>query len=70
MIRVRVLETIARKLKEDGTFNLRQGQKVHDVSPAKTVELEIKLEQKKYKHKFEVELEWGNDAGDQTLTIE
>lgn len=62
------LESIAKKLREDGTFTLTHSGKDHEVAPASMVELEIKLEQKGDEHKFELELEWresdkGKDAG-------
>ena len=62
------LESIAKKLREDGTFTLTHGGKAHEVTPASAVELEIKLEQRGDETKFELELEWresdkGKDAG-------
>ena len=62
------LETLAKKLREDGTFTLTQGGQNHGVTPASTVELEIKLEKEHDKYSFEVELEWrdgdkGHDSG-------
>lgn len=62
------LETLAKKLKEDGTFTLSHGGQHHGVTPASSVELEIKLEKEQEKYKFEIELEWkdgdqGTDSG-------
>lgn len=63
-------ETIAKKLKEEGSFTLtHNGQKI-DITPASTVELEIKVEVKNEKKKFELELEWIEGAADTTLTID
>jgi len=62
------LETLAKKLREDGTFTLTHDGVHHGVTPASEVELEIKLEKEQDKYKFEVELEWregekGTDSG-------
>lgn len=63
------LETLAIKLKEDGTFVLTQGEKIHEVTPSSTVELQVKLEKKKDKYKLEVELEWKDDVEGIKLSI-
>lgn len=64
------LETVAKKLREEGTFTLNQGEKSHDVTPAEIVELEVKLEKKRDKNKFEVELEWRDGQKGSSLSIE
>lgn len=52
------LESLAKKLREDGTFTLTHGGKSHEVTLAPRVEVEIKLERKGNKTKFDLELEW------------
>lgn len=61
------LETLAKKLREEGTFTLTHGDKTHEVAPSSTVELEVKLEKQNDKNKFEVELEWRD--GDETSNL-
>lgn len=63
------LETVAKKLREEGTFTLTQGEKTHEVTPASSVELEIKLEKQGDKHSFEVEIEWREGAKNSSLSI-
>ncbi len=62
------LESVAKKLREDGTFTLTHNGKAHEVTPASAVKLEIKLEQQGDETKLELELEWresdkGKDVG-------
>lgn len=64
------LETIAKKLREEGTFTLTQGNDSYDVTPAEIVELEVKLEKEKNKNKFELELEWHDGNKGSSLTID
>lgn len=64
------LETIAKKLKEEGTFTLTHNGKNIEITPSSTVELEIKVEKVQDKHKFEIELEWTEGKEDSTLRIE
>lgn len=64
------LETLAKKLREDGTFTLTHGGKSHEVTPAETVELEVTFEKKNNKHQLEVEIEWRDDGKDTKLTID
>lgn len=63
-------ETIAKKLKEEGSFTLTHNGKTFDIKPSSTVELEIKVEIEGDKKKFELELEWVEGEKDTTLTIE
>lgn len=63
------LETIAKKLREEGTFSLTHGGETIEVTPAQTVELEIKVEKKNDKYEFEVELEWIEGQEDTPLQI-
>lgn len=53
-----LLESIATKLREDGSFTLTLGEKSQLVEPAEIVELEIELEEKNGKYELEFELEW------------
>lgn len=66
------LESIAKKLREDGTFTLTHGGQAHEVTPASVVELEIKLEQKGDETKLELELEWreSDKSKDTGISIE
>lgn len=52
------LETIAKKLKEDGAFHFVQGEQTIPIIPGEMVEGEFKYEVKGDKHSFEIELEW------------
>lgn len=52
------LETVATKLKEEGTFTLTHGEKTYEVTPSSNVEFEVKLEKRGNKHELEFELEW------------
>ncbi len=63
------LESIAKKLREEGKFTITQGEKTHEVIPSSTVELEVKLEKQNDKNKFEVELEWRDGDKDSNLSI-
>lgn len=68
-----LLESIAVKLKEEGTFTLNLGGTSEQITPAKNVELEIELEEKNGKYQLELELEWreGDDASqNQGISIE
>lgn len=65
-----ILNTLATRLKEEGTFTLTHGEQTHEVTPSPNVELEIKLEKTNGKTKFEVELEWKDDDKGSTLSIE
>lgn len=64
------LETIAKKLRDEGTFTLTQGDDSHDVTPAEIVELEVKLEKEKNKNKFELELEWRDGNEGSSLSVD
>ena len=64
------LETIVKKLKEEKSFTLTQGDKTHQVTPSSQVELEVKLEERNGKHKLELELEWREGQEFQGLKIE
>lgn len=52
------LETIARKLKEDGQFTFTQGTERLTIVPNAELEAEFKYEKKGTKHSFEIEFEW------------
>lgn len=66
-----LLETIAAKIKEDGSFTLKLGQEEQQVQLPETVTLEVELEEKNGEYSLEFELEWreGEESGG-TLTIE
>lgn len=65
-----LLETIATKLKQDGTLTLKLGQEEHTVQLPESVVLEVKLEEKNGQYSLEFELEWQEGAEEGTLTIE
>jgi len=69
---VQFLETVVRKLKEEGSFTLTHGGKTHHIAPSANVELEVKLEEKRNgKHELEFELEWyeGDDKHEGGIQI-
>ncbi|WP_077216031.1 amphi-Trp domain-containing protein [Bacillus kwashiorkori] len=53
-----MLETIARKLKEDGKFVIAHGEDEIIVSPTNELSVELEYEVKGDKHSFEIEFEW------------
>lgn len=63
-------ETIAKKLKEEGSFTLTHNGQPIEIKPSSTVELEIKVEKERDKQKFEIELEWVEGVEDTTLKID
>lgn len=66
-----LLESIASKLKEEGSFTLNIGEKSQKVEPTEQVKLELELEEKNGKYEFEFELEWREgDSSKKELTIE
>lgn len=66
-----LLESIAAKLKEQGSFTLNVGDKSQRVEPSEQVKLELELEEKNGKYEFEFELEWREgDATSKELTID
>lgn len=65
------LETIARKLKEEGQFTFAQGNERFIITPNAELEAEFKYEKKGTKHSFEIEFEWDkNDAVSGKMKIE
>lgn len=64
------LKTLAKRLREEGSFTLTQGEEKHEVSPSALVELEVKLKKENDKKKFEVVLEWNDVDKGLTLSIE
>ncbi len=55
---------IGNKLKEQGFFNLTQGDRQIEVRPVGATKLELKYEiEGGTKHEFEVEIEWKPGAG-------
>lgn len=65
-----LLETIATKLKEDGTITLKLGEQSQTVQLPESVVLEVDLEEKNGKYSLEFELEWREGESSGTLTIE
>lgn len=66
-----LLEEVAKKLREEGSFTLNLGEQSHFVEPAETVELEIELEEKNGEYELEFEIEWNErDKENYTITIE
>lgn len=63
-------ETIAKKLKEEGSFTLTLNGQTIEIKPSSTVELEIKVEKERDKQKFEIELEWTEGEGNTSLKID
>jgi len=59
-----ILESVARKLKEKGSFTINIGDQSQTIEPAESVKLEIELEEKNGEYELEFELEW--KAGDST----
>ncbi len=53
------------KLKEQGFFNLTQGDQQIEVSPDGATKLELKYEIEGAKHQFEIEIEWKPGAAGQ-----
>lgn len=65
-----LLESIATKLKEEGSFTLNLGEKSQLVEPADMVKLEVELEEKNGEYEFELELEWKEGASKRQLSVE
>lgn len=63
------LETVATKLKEEGSFSLTHGEKTHDITPSANVEFEVKLEKRGDKYELEFELEWVDGQDNSGLEI-
>lgn len=65
------LETIAKKLKEDGHFEFVQGTESIPINPPEQIVAEYKYEKKGAKHSFEIELEWQEgQKGPQSMSIQ
>lgn len=52
------LEAIAKKLKEDGSFIMTEGNKETVISPSEHLKVEYSYEIKGEKHSFEIEFDW------------
>ena len=52
------LETIAKKLREEGQFVFVQGEEQVEVQPSEQVKAEFKYTKKGDKHSFEMEMDW------------
>lgn len=59
------LETIAKKLREEGKFTFTQGDETIEVVPNKRVKVEYEYEiESDGEHEFEIEFEWYPDRPD------
>ncbi|MBM7714339.1 amphi-Trp domain-containing protein [Bacillus thermophilus] len=65
-----LLQTIATKLKEEGSFTLHQGEQAQKVEPGEFVTVEIELEERNGKYEFEFELEWHEGEENKPLKID
>jgi len=66
-----ILESVARKLKEKGSFTISVGNQTQTIEPADNVKLEIELEEKNGEYELEFEIEWREgDSGQGGITIE
>lgn len=52
------LETLAKKLKEQGSFQFVQGTETISVIPSEQLKVEYKYTKKADKHPFEIEFDW------------
>lgn len=52
------LETLAKKLKEQGSFQFVQGTETISVIPSEQLKVEYKCTKKADKHSFEIEFDW------------
>lgn len=65
-----MLETIAKKLREDGQFIFMQDQEQVEVQPANQVKVEYQYTLKGDKHSFEIEFDWyTGDRAKKTMGI-
>lgn len=56
------LETIAKKLREEGKFTFTQGDEAIEIEPSQNVKVEYEYEIEDGEHEFEIEFEWYPDA--------
>jgi len=65
-----LLESMAKKLRENGSVNINLGDQSETVTPANNVKLEVELEESNGKYELEFELEWNeNDKGKDSISI-
>ncbi|UQF71061.1 amphi-Trp domain-containing protein [Vagococcus lutrae] len=65
------LETIAKKLKEEGTFHFTEGNHTTPITPSDNLKVEYSYEIKGDKHSFEIEFDWYTGQKEQaTFKIE
>lgn len=64
-----MLETIAKKLKDEGKFTFIQGEKEVVIQPSDQVKAEFKYEVKGDKHSFEIEFDWSPNKEIQKMKI-
>lgn len=65
-----LLESVAKKLREEGSFTLNLGEQAQFVQPAEMVTLEVELEKENGEYELEFELEWKEGTSDQKLSID
>lgn len=66
-----LLQSIASKLREKGSFTINLGDQSQVIEPSEMVTFEIELEEKNGKYELELELEWKEgEAESQQLSIE
>lgn len=53
-----LLESIAKKLREEGSVTINLGEQSETVTPAEQVKLEVELEESNGEYELEFELEW------------
>lgn len=64
-----MLESIAKKLKEDQKFMITQGNEVVEIEPSNQLKVEIEYEIKRDKHSFEIEIDWYPNRDHGTMGI-
>lgn len=66
-----MLEQMAKKLKEEGTFHFVQGTEKVEVTPADQLKVEYEYTVKGDEHEFEIEFEWYEGGSEEkTMKIE
>src|SRR5699024_9125360 len=64
------LESMAKKLRENGSVNINLGDQSETVTPANNVKLEVELEESNGKYELEFVLEWNeNDKETDSISI-
>ena len=63
------LQSIASKLKEDGTFTLIEGDKVTTITPNQQLRVEYTYKTKGDKHEFEIQFKWNDRESDDPIAV-